>query len=362
MSANLPPGWEAYSKKESSPFSCELEPIQLQAGEEVRVHVKNLGDRSDEFTIRGSSRQISFLPKKKESVKLQPGQSATISFTLQPKQSSLIGSKNDLGFRILVQTSRGNTQALKGKFHSQAILSPRQVLILCLLFIFTIFIVKKTRSANGASIAIFATKTPTPTITPTPTTTPSPTPQPHAGETLYLSFDDGPSIWTSDILAVLAKYNVKATFFIVRQQVEDYTGVILAEERAGHTIAHHTWSHISVNGIGFDAFAEQIYLTNAALPIDAATCIRLPFADEGYFTEDYASEMGLKVIWWDIDPLDWQSPGRQNIEYTVLSEAADGKIILLHDGGGNRAQTVAALDTILQELTAQGYRFETLCN
>ena len=205
-----------------------------------------------------------------------------------------------------------------------------------------------------------ATKTPTPTLTPLPTLTP--TQQPHLGETLYLTFDDGPSVWTQDILAVLAKYNVRATFFIVGRQVESFQDVIRAEANAGHVIAHHTWSHTSVNGIGFDAFANQIYMTNAVLPNDAAPCIRLPYADEGYFTEDYASDMGLEVIWWNIDPLDWNNPGWASIEDTVISEAADEKIILLHDGGGNRSQTLLALDGILQELTAQGYRFETLCN
>ena len=349
----------SYSERSSPRFSCTLEPKQVQAGEEIRVHIENTGYRSDVFTVTARSRQMEFLPEEKQTVRIHGGKSATLNFTVQPSGKSIIGSKGELAFRILVQASGGQTKVLKGKLRSQALLSFRQGLIVLVLLLSVFFISRKAKGADGGGLFSRPTETPTPTLTPLPTLTP--TPQPHAGEVLYLSFDDGPSVWTPEILATLAKYDVKATFFIIGQQVQEFEDVILAEASAGHVIAHHTWSHISVNGIGFDAFAEQIYMTNAVLPVEAAPCVRLPFADEGAYTEDYAAEMGLQVIWWNVDPMDWNNPGRQNIEYTVLSEAADGEIILLHDGGGNRAQTVAALDKILQELTAQGYRFETLC-
>ena len=354
MNVNLPSDQSLYS---SPRFSCALEPTRIQAGEEIRVQIKNTGVTEETFTVKSRSREFKFLPRSTQTVNLRPGQSETVNFTVQPSRFPYIGSKEDRDIRVLVQASKGGTQILKGKISSQAILSVGQTLIIFLILFSVFFISRKTQSAEGFSL--FATDTPTPTRTPLPTLTP--TPAPHEGEVLYLSFDDGPSVWTQDILALLAKYDVKATFFIIGQQVEDYEDVILAQERAGHSIAHHTWSHISVNGIGFDAFAEQIYLTNAVLPTDAAPCIRLPFADEGYQTEGYAEAMGLEVVWWDIDPFDWGSPGQDYIEEFVISEASDGKIILLHDGGGNRAQTVAALDGILRELTTQGYRFELLC-
>ena len=348
MSANFP-----YSTESSSRFSCKLE----QEENEIRVHIKNLAYRSETFTVWGRSRGINYSPKEKQRVILEAGESTTIRFSIQASRISLIGNKDGDPFRVLVQASKGETQVLKGKIRNPTILSPVQALIIFVLILSVFFISRKAKSAGGFSI--FPTDTPTPTLTPLPTQ--SPTPQPHAGEILYLTFDDGPSIWTQDILAILAKHNVKATFFIVGQKVEEFPDIIRAEASAGHVVAHHTWSHISVNGIGFDAFAEQIYLTNAVLPVAAAPCIRLPFADEGYFTEDYAAEMGLEMIWWDVDPFDWNSPGQEYIEEFVISEASHEKIILLHDGGGNRAQTVAALDRILAELTAQGYRFETLC-
>jgi peptidoglycan/xylan/chitin deacetylase (PgdA/CDA1 family) len=95
---------------------------------------------------------------------------------------------------------------------------------------------------------------------------------------------------------------------------------------------------------------------------DASPCIRLPYAEADAYTEDYAAQLGMEIIWWDVDPFDWSSPGQENIENTVISEASPNDIILLHDGGGNRAQTVAALETILEELSREGYIFEALCS
>jgi peptidoglycan-N-acetylglucosamine deacetylase len=337
-------------------FSCDLHPKQIQAGESVRVRIKNLGYSSKSFTIKGRSRGINFEPVKEE-IELKAGQSKVLSFRPMPSSPPLVGSDKKHSFRIRVQSSSGETQILRGKVTAKARFSLPQALLLLLLLVFSYISVK---ASTPKVLAILATDTPTPTITPLPTITP--TPRPHEGEVLYLTFDDGPSTrWTEQILNILDKYDAKATFFIVGKKAKEHPEVILFIERAGHSIAHHGWSHSSLNGIGFDAFANEVYLTNAALPNNATACIRLPFADEGYYTEDHATNLGLEIIWWDIDPLDWQSPGEESIEYTVLSEVEDEAIILLHDGGGNRAQTVAALETIMQELSMQGYRFKALC-
>ena len=321
------------------------------------MRVKNLGYSDASFIIRGRSRSINFEPVKEE-IELKAGQSKTLAFRPQPSSPPLIGIEKYYSFRIQVQSSKGASQILKGKVSIRARFSIRQAFLLLILLLFSYISVK---ASTPKVLEILATDTPTPTITPRPTITP--TPRPHEGEVLYLSFDDGPSLrWTEDILNILDKYHAKATFFIIGKKAKEHPEVILAIEKGGHSIAHHGWSHSSLNGIGFDAFTSEVYLTNAALPNNAALCIRLPYADEGFYTEDYAANLGLEIIWWDIDPLDWQSPGQESIEDTVLSEIFEDAIILLHDGGGNRAQTVAALENILQELSGQGYRFEALCN
>ncbi|MCP4139796.1 MAG: polysaccharide deacetylase family protein [Chloroflexi bacterium] len=338
-------------------FSCDLQPEQIQAGESVRVRVKNEGQSDAIFIIRGRSRGINFEPAKEE-IELKAGQSKIVAFRPKPSSPPIIGDEKKYSFRIQVRSSSGSSQILKGKVLAKARFSLPQAL---LLFFFVIFSYFSVKASTPKVLAILATDTPTPTITPLPTITP--TPRPHEGEILYLSFDDGPSIqWTEDILNILDEYDAKATFFIIGEKAKEHPEVIHAIEKGGHSIGHHSWAHTSLNGIGFDAFANEVRLTNAVLPNGAAACIRLPFADEGYYTEDHAANLGLEIIWWDIDPLDWQSPGQKSIENTVLSEVEDEAIILLHDGGGNRSQTVAALENIMQELNAQGYRFETLCD
>jgi uncharacterized protein YraI len=77
-------------------------------------------------------------------------------------------------------------------------------------------------------------------------------------------------------------------------------------------------------------------------------------------TRTYAAGLGMKVVLWDVDPMDWREPGAQQIASYVLSNAEPGAIVLMHDGGGDRSQTVTALETILPALEAQGYRFATV--
>ena len=326
----------------------------------MRVQIKNIGNAEGVFSIRGRSRRINFEPKKVLGVKLSPGQSTTQSFRPQPSTPLLIGGEFKHPFRLQVQSEKGATQILRGEVCSQAKFSLRQVLIMFFVLTSLFYFSGRVFGKNATPISIFSSATPTPTITPLPTLTP--TLAPHHGEILYLSFDDGPSAkWTQKILDILAKYDAKATFFVVGEKAKEHPELIYSEQNAGHTIAHHTWSHISLNGVGFDGFAYEVNLTNSILGDIIAPCIRLPFADEGFYTEEYATQLGLEIIWWDVDPLDWSSPGQEYISDFVLSNIYQDSIILLHDGGGNRSQTVAALDTILRELSLQGYRFETLC-
>ncbi|MBT3189369.1 MAG: polysaccharide deacetylase family protein [Anaerolineae bacterium] len=339
-------------------FYCDLRPKKIQAGEVVRVRIKNLGHATEIFSIRGRSRRIKFKPEQESGVKLKSGQSTLLTFQPLPELTLLIGGERSHSFRLEVRSSRGETQILRGKVRHQAKYSIQQVLIFLFLLIFFFYISAKASSSEGFSL--FATKTPTPTITPLPTLTP--TLAPHHGETLYLTFDDGPSAqWTQQILDILAKYDAKATFFVVGKKAKEHPEVIFAEENAGHSIAHHTWSHVSLNGIGYEGFVRQVDLSNAVLGRNVAPCIRLPYADEGFYTEEYATQLGLEIIWWDVDPFDWSSPGQESIENFVLSNVFSDAIILLHDGGGNRSQTVAALETILKELSLQGYEFDVLC-
>ena len=357
------------TKKLTQSFECNLRPDTIQEGEVLRVRIKNTSPLNQKYSVVGRSRRVKFEPKPRLEATLKPNQSTNLTYQPTPKSHPLIGGEFRHPFRIQIQSSEGEIQILRGEVRNSGKIPYYLAILLFFIFLSGLYffthpspaaaeIVKKTATATPAFTQTPLIPTPTKVV---PTTTPNPA-LPHAGDILYLSFDDGPSTqWTPKILDILEKHNVKATFFIVGQDAKERPEVIHAIVDAGHIIAHHTWSHSSLAGLNFDAFAEEVYLSNAASVRELAPCIRLPYGEADSYTESHAAELGLDIIWWDVDPFDWSSPGQEYIESFVLDEVSPEDIILLHDGGGDRSQTLAALDTILTELKNQGYRFELLC-
>jgi peptidoglycan/xylan/chitin deacetylase (PgdA/CDA1 family) len=183
-----------------------------------------------------------------------------------------------------------------------------------------------------------------------------------ARKVVALTFDDGPSPYTTGFLDVLRAKGVKGTFFQIGQQVSSYPSVekrILAE---GHELANHTWSHATVSGGGSLA-SGQISSTGSA--IERATgfkpcAFRAPGGAISSSLVSLARGMGYTTIEWDVDPQDWRTPGTDAIYSRIVSGARSGSIILMHDGGGNRSQTLAALPRIIDTLRARGYGFVTV--
>lgn len=202
-----------------------------------------------------------------------------------------------------------------------------------------------------------------PAPVPPPLPEPEPAPvSPPGDKVVYLTFDDGPfSVWTEQILAVLARYNARATFFVIGRQVPAYANVIRDAAAMGHTFGNHTYNHARLAGLSRENFTREVLATEQALGPYATKCLRPPEGVIDATAQAYASELGYRVVLWDVDPLDWLRPGAGVIADRVLYNAAPGRVILLHDGGGDRSQTVAALDMILSNLSAQGYRFEPVC-
>ena len=206
---------------------------------------------------------------------------------------------------------------------------------------------------------------PTPTITPTPTAIPptaTPVPPPVADKVVYLTFDDGPDPKnTPAILATLARYNAQATFFVVGRSAQAFPDLVQAEAAAGHAIGNHTFTHATLNGIGHDGFMREVLATRDLLGGVGVPCLRPPYGAQDAYTQSYAAEAGYSLVMWTLDSGDWKQPGTDIITARVLNNVRDGSIILMHDGGGDRAQTSAALDIILADLTSRGYRFAALC-
>jgi peptidoglycan/xylan/chitin deacetylase (PgdA/CDA1 family) len=160
---------------------------------------------------------------------------------------------------------------------------------------------------------------------------------------------------------VLARYSAKATFFVLGQQAKRFPDFIVAEVQAGHAVANHTYDHHTLTGISREAFFKEVQNTEAILGDLATKCLRPPYGATDAYTRAYAAELGYSLVMWDIDTRDWSQPGADAIVSTVLTKAFPGAIVLFHDGGGDRSQTVEALETILETLSNQGYIFEPVC-
>jgi len=189
-----------------------------------------------------------------------------------------------------------------------------------------------------------------------------------AGKEMAITFDDGPSEYTPQVLDILKQKQVPATFFVIGENAEQFPNFIKREYAEGHTIGNHTYSHPNIA----QESAERTKL-------ELSTTLRLIENDTGHGTKLFrppynadsepttpaeilpikrAQDLNYVTIAESIDPRDWE-PGTtpERIFNEVMAEKDNGHLILLHDAGGNRAATVAALPRIIDALRAQGYTF-----
>jgi cellulose synthase/poly-beta-1,6-N-acetylglucosamine synthase-like glycosyltransferase/peptidoglycan/xylan/chitin deacetylase (PgdA/CDA1 family) len=191
-----------------------------------------------------------------------------------------------------------------------------------------------------------------------------------AARTVALTFDDGPDpTWTPKILAVLRRYRVPATFFLVGAHIASYPGLVRDELREGSEVGSHTYTHANLATAGWREGLE-LTLTQNALAGAAGIrtgLLRMPYSSEpdamtaaDWRAASEAGRDGYLVVFTNLDTRDWARPGVAQIVAAALPQGGRGAIIMFHDGGGNRAQTVAALPTIIMRLRAEGYRFTTV--
>ena len=196
-----------------------------------------------------------------------------------------------------------------------------------------------------------------------PTSTVQPT-KSHKGKVIYLTFDDGPTTkYTKRVLGLLDKYDAKATFFQVGENATAHPELARSVVERGHALGNHTWSHRDMRKLKPGELNGQIARTSAALfgitgrPV---TCLRPPFGAVNARVRKAIRHQKLDLKLWDIDPRDWKKPGSAAIAHRVVSRADPGDVSLMHDGGGNRSQSVKALERILRSLSKQKYDFKTL--
>lgn len=179
-----------------------------------------------------------------------------------------------------------------------------------------------------------------------------------------LTFDDGPHPqYTAQVLDILAQYDARGTFFLVGQQAEKNPDVVRRMQEEAHEIANHTYTHPFTKSV--PKIMKEIEQTNEVLYSIIGESPKLFRPVEGYYTDPLVDEVvkeGYKIVMWSWhqDTEDWKNPGVQKIVSKVLDGIEEGNVVLFHDGGGNREQTVQALEKILPELQKQGYRFITI--
>ncbi len=231
-------------------------------------------------------------------------------------------------------------------------------------------------SSNNPGIAHAVIPTQAYMPSPLPTSSPTKTPvhAPVLGYPLFngnthlpeiaLTFDDGPNpYYTPQVLVILQKYGIKATFFDVGYLVADYPNIVRQEYNQGNIVGNHSWSHPVLTYLSAQAIMSQ--LTSTTRAIQAAigmrpTFFRPPYGATNNIVLAQARYLGYTTVLWDGSAGDWKLPGVGVIISKILYYARDGAILLLHDGGGNRAQTVAALPTIITTLENRGYKFVTI--
>ncbi|MHB8214889.1 MAG: polysaccharide deacetylase family protein [Candidatus Sulfotelmatobacter sp.] len=186
---------------------------------------------------------------------------------------------------------------------------------------------------------------------------------------LALTYDDGPNpAHTLQLLEVLAKHNVHATFFLIGLYVRQHPEIARALVQAGHVVGNHTFTHPLLIFKSEAEIRQEFQQCRSALQ-DAigqhSNLFRPPFGGRRPAVLRVARELGLEPVMWNVTGYDWNAPPASGIESEVSSQIRGGNVILLHDGGhkqlgADRSQTVIATDRLLARYRAEGYEFVTI--
>lgn len=177
---------------------------------------------------------------------------------------------------------------------------------------------------------------------------------------IALTFDDGPSDATMRVLDVLEKAHSLATFFVEGERVAEHEPKLKRMAAGGFQIGNHTWSHEYINEISKGKLRRIINSTNDAIR-EACGVTPSVMRPPGGFWSDAAlavlGEMGLSVVFWNVDPRDWKTKNAQSTIDHVLEKAEDGRIVLMHDV---YEPTADAVEVIVPELVSRGYELVTV--
>ena len=182
------------------------------------------------------------------------------------------------------------------------------------------------------------------------------------GMSIAITFDDGPNPeLTPRLLDMLKERGLRATFFVVGKNVEEYPGIVTRMALDGHEVANHSWSHPALTKLGVESFRKQVENTNQAIANATGkrpVLMRPPYgATSVSLNKRLNEQFGLKVILWSVDPLDWKYRNSDRVYNSIIQNTRPGSIILAHD---IHPTTVAAMPATLDALLGKGYKFVTV--
>ncbi|MGK5733809.1 polysaccharide deacetylase family protein [Streptomyces sp. URMC 124] len=184
------------------------------------------------------------------------------------------------------------------------------------------------------------------------------------GKTVNLTIDDGPEPgWTVKVLDLLKKYDAKATFCIIGSRAREYPDLVKKVVAAGHRLCDHSTDHNTAMDKRPESYQERQVLDartmieEAAGPGARVYYYRAPGGAFTPYSREVAASHGMRPLGWSVDTHDWRNPGVDHIVDAVKKGMKDGPVVLFHDGGGNRGQTVAALERLLPWFKEEGYAF-----
>jgi peptidoglycan/xylan/chitin deacetylase (PgdA/CDA1 family) len=179
------------------------------------------------------------------------------------------------------------------------------------------------------------------------------------GDEVALTFDDGPGPYTQQLVATLNKLHVHATFFAIGSQEQYFSAGTVAEINAGNVVGDHTETHPMMASLSPHDQYEQLFDQMAQIEVLGGKRPRLfrpPYGSFNATTFRELHHLHLLMVLWSVDTGDYTLPGAGAIAQRALAGAKPGAIILMHDGGGNRSETIAALPAIVEGLRKRGLR------
>lgn len=182
------------------------------------------------------------------------------------------------------------------------------------------------------------------------------------GPYIAMTFDDGPSATlTPKLLDLLAAHHIKATFFVIGENVAEHPEIVARAAREGHEIGNHSWSHPNFGKMSDEGVRRQLQQTDDAIKNATGkrpTLLRPPYGSitsrQKHWIHD---DFGYDIILWDVDPDDWKRPGPAVVRARILKETRPGSIVLSHD---IHPGTIEAMPSTFDELEAKGFKFVTV--